>query len=85
MVLQKPQMEIGAIIPDAPLRASFYPSSTMSPVLKSTIEENEKFVKMINIPDIRLEKLIKRSFSLTGKNSNKVSIKSYLKEEGLRV
>jgi hypothetical protein len=31
MVLQKPAMEIGAIIPDAPLRASFYPTCTMSP------------------------------------------------------
>jgi len=51
-------MEIGAIIPNAPLRASFYPTCTLSPNLKSTIDENNKFVKLVNIPDIRMNKMI---------------------------
>ena len=74
-------MEIGAIIPDAPLRASFYPSSTLSPHLREKIEENEKFVNFINIPDTKIDKMIKKSYSPANRGKKMMSIKSFIKKD----
>jgi hypothetical protein len=36
---------------------------------------------MINIPDIKINKMIKRSFSPNDKHSNMTSIKSYMRKD----
>lgn len=55
MVLQKPQVELGAAIEGKPIRASFFPSAKMPQELQAAFDESKEFRKLMHAPDKKIE------------------------------